>query len=532
MFSKQNLPLKKELLNSLVFDYLSDKKELNGFYNFFPDKGGFRNAIDAIRTRKYDRSLLTGILREQCKNVKNTSPASEKNIELLLNENTYTITTGHQLCLFTGPLYFIYKIFSVINLSEKLKNEFPENNFVPVYWMASEDHDFEEVNHLNIYSKKIEWHSSQKGAVGNFYTEELLNVKKELHDILGKGDNNEFLFNLFTDAYLKHSDLASATRYLVNELFGKYGLIVLDGNSKQLKESFIPFFEKDIFENIPGKNVNDSISELKSMKYEPQVNPRAVNCFYMEDGIRARIEKEGEDYKVVGTDKKFTENEFRQIIKTNEQKISPNVVLRPCYQQFILPNLAYVGGPGELAYWLEYKAMFDKLNLFYPVLVPRRFVTVIDKNTAQKINKLGFDINDVFRAEQDLVKDYLGRNAELKDLGNYKNEIEKLYSKLNEDALQADKTLGGAVEAEKQKVLNSINMIEQKINKAIKQKSENELNQIRLIKEKLFPGGIAQERVDNFSMYYSKWGKEFIDFLKDNLNYDLEKQYQLVIKED
>lgn len=531
MLSKQNFPLKKELLNSLVFDYLSGKKKLNDFYDFFPDKEGFGNALSAIQMEKYNRALLVEVLNEQSKRVKNASDPSNKNIQLLLKENTFTITTGHQLCLFTGPLYFIYKIISIINLCEKLKTEFPETNFVPVYWMASEDHDFEEVNHLNAYGKKIEWNSSEKGAVGSFKTEGLSEVKTKLQEVLGKGDNAGFLVNLFENAYLKHTDLASATQYLVNELFGEYGLVVLDGNSKKLKESFIPFFEKDIFENTPFKKVNDSLEKFKALKYEPQVNPREINCFYIGHGVRARFEKDVDGYKVAGTDRKVTKADLQHLIKSNPEKISPNVVLRPCYQQFILPNLAYVGGPGELAYWLEYKAMFDELDLFFPALVPRQLVTIIDKSTDQKINKLGFSLDDVFESEGNLIKSYLSKNADIKDLSSYKTEVDKLYSKLNEEAQQTDKTLSGAVEAEKQKVLNSINTIEQKINKAIKQKSETELNQIKAVKEKLFPGGVAQERVDNFSMYYSKWGKDFISFLKDNLTYDLEKYSLTVISE-
>jgi len=142
MFSKQHLAFTKELLNPLVSDYLSERKELNEFYDFFPDKEGFTNALSAIQMEKYNRTLLAEVLTEQSKRVKNTSTVSNNNIQLLLKENTFTITTGHQLCLFTGPLYFIYKIFSVITLCENLKSEFPENNFLPVYWIACEEYDF------------------------------------------------------------------------------------------------------------------------------------------------------------------------------------------------------------------------------------------------------------------------------------------------------------------------------------------------------------------------------------------------------
>lgn len=532
MLSKQTLELKKELINSLVFDYLSERKELNDFYDFYPDKEGYRNALSAIQLEKYNRTLLVEVLAEQSKRVKNTTIASDKNIQLLLKENTFTITTGHQLCLFTGPLYFIYKIFSVINLCEKLKSEFPENNFVPVYWMASEDHDFEEVNHFNVFGKKIEWNSSGKGAVGNFETESLSEVKIKLKEILGEGANSDFLVNLFENAYLKHSDLSSATHYLVNELFGAYGLVVVDGNSKKLKESFIPVFENDIFENVPAKKVNASIEKLKQLKYDSQVNPREINCFYMEAGLRARIEKVGEEYQVVGTDKKFSKPELQQLIKSNPEKISPNVVLRPCYQQFILPNLAYVGGPGELAYWLEYKIMFDELNLFFPVLTPRKSIIIIDNNILGKIKKLGFDMENVFENEESLVKLYLEKSDNSFNLEEHKKSIENLFKKISEETGKIDKTLNAAVEAEKQKNLNSIAALEQKTVRAIKAKLDTEVNQIKSVKSKLFPNGVPQERVGNFSTYYNKWGSEFLSSLKENITYDLESNKNIVIEEN
>ncbi|HWY10752.1 MAG TPA: bacillithiol biosynthesis cysteine-adding enzyme BshC [Bacteroidia bacterium] len=532
MLSKQILPLKKELLNLLLYDYLSQKKELIGLYNFFPDKNGFKNAIDLIRKNKYNREVLVTELTEQNKEVKNTSVLADKNTQLLLKENTFTVTTGHQLCLFTGPLYFVYKIFSTINLCEKLKEEFPENNFVPVYWMATEDHDFAEVNHFNVYGKQLEWKSEQKGAVGDFTTEGLTELQTSLKEILGNAPNVGNLISLFENAYIKHENLADATRFLVNELFGAYGLVVVDGNSKKLKETFTSVFEKDIFENVPHKKVIETISNLKDLKYESQVNPREINCFYLENNSRARIEKQGEGYSIVGTDKNFSKAELQTLIKTNPEKISPNVVLRPCYQQFILPNLVYVGGPGELAYWLEYRGMFDELGLFYPVLTPRHSITVIDSNTKQKISKLGLAVDDFSETEDVLIKKYLNKNNETKELNNYRAEIEKLYGKLNEEASVIDKTLSAAIEAEKQKALNSLANIEQKLNKAIKQRSETELNQIRSVKSKLFPENTQQERFDNFSTFYSKWGKDFLDFLKSNLKYDLVSFNRTVIEEN
>lgn len=523
MLAHKTLPIKKELFSSLMYDYLSRHEGLKEFYSFYPDKDGFKNAIQQIASFTCDRRLLVSEIKKQNELVTNTSEKSKANLELLLNENTYTITTGHQLCLFTGPLYFIYKIFSVINLAEKLKTEFPANNFVPVYWMASEDHDFAEVNHLSVYGKKLEWNSDEKGAVGDFSTAGLKEVVVQLKEILGDSVNASRLIQLFEEAYLKHTSLALATRFLVNELFGKYGLIVLDGNSADLKRSFAAFFEKDIFENTPFKKVDSSIKKLTQSKYEAQVNPREINCFYMENGLRARIEKSGNSYKVIDTSLTFSEAQLKDLIFKSPEKISPNVVLRPCYQQYILPNLSYVGGPGELAYWLEYKEMFEALGLFFPVLTPRKFVTILDINSLNKLSKLGLEMENIMENEQEMIKLYLEKSNKSFNLEEYKKSIENLFQSISSEMNKIDKTLVSSAEAEKQKNLNSLSVLEQKATRAIKAKSDTEVNQIKNIKSKLYPNGVPQERVENFATHYAKWGDDFMNVLKDKLTYDLNK---------
>jgi bacillithiol biosynthesis cysteine-adding enzyme BshC len=514
MFSVKTTTLPKAgVLNDLVKDYINQRKELAAFYGHFPNQQGFADLISQCDFN-IDREQLASILLKQSESVNNTSAETKNNIALLKDARSFTITTGHQLCLFTGPLYFIYKIFSVINLCEELNTLFPAKKFVPVYWAASEDHDFEEVNHFNAFNKTIKWESSQVGAVGDFKTSELESVLEEVKNIFGTSSNGEHLTKLFKRAYLEHNDLSHATRFLVNELFGQYGLVIVDGNDAGFKKQFVDILKKDIFKNTPSLKVNESISALKNLGYEPQVNPRAVNCFYIEHGSRARIERTGNDFTLVGTSKKFTEQELTSLIENEPEKISPNVVLRPLYQQTILPNIAYVGGPGELAYWLEYKNMFDELEIIYPILVPRSFITVIDKSVKNKMDKLGFEVEDVFKNEQELIKLFRERSNALFDLDKEKEEIEKLFVAISSKIEAVDKTLTGNVSAERQKALASLDAIAGKANRAIKQRSETELNQVKFIKDKLFPGKIPQERHDNFSAYFIKYGNEFFNSLK------------------
>ena len=206
--------------------------------------------------------------------------------------------------------------------------------------------------------------------------------------------------------------------------------------------------------------------------------------------------------------------------------------MRPLYQQKILPNIAYVGGPGEIAYWLEYKNMFDAFNIHLPILMPRNFVMLLDKGTQNKIQKLNLTIEDVFKDGEDLVKQFIKTQHDDINLEDVKTQLSKIYSYIIETVSTIDKSLIGSTEAEKQKAINGISAIEQKINKAFKQKSETDVNQIWAVKEKLFPKNTPQERYDNFSMYYQKFGKEFIYELSNQLTYDLNAFNYTILKEN
>lgn len=531
MFQKTTLPFSETgSLNKLVSDYISSKPEISELYDFSPDFNGYSAKLNKSQLFKdLNRDLLVSVLTEQAQSVSNTQALSIQNIQKLKNKNSYTVTTGHQLCLFTGPLYFIHKILSTINLSEWLQQQFPDKHFIPVYWMASEDHDFEEINHVHIFGKKVEWNSDQTGAVGNFKTSELSSVIENTTSILGNGEYAKELIHKFKEAYLNNTNLSDATRHLVNELFGKYGLVVLDGNSKVLKKEFASVFKEDIFNHTSFKFVNETIQKLNSNGYPVQVNPREINCFYMHDSIRNRIEKNNERYNVLNTSISFTQQEMEKLIEDETEKLSPNVVLRPLYQQHILPNIAYVGGPGELSYWLEYKAMFDNYKIEFPILQPRKFVMIVDKAQQQKLAKLNLKASSVFDTEKELIDTYLEQKGSTVTLDTEKNKLEELYETLLVKSIDIDKTLEASVKAELQKSLNSIQAIEAKLNKALKQRSDTELNQIKTVKAKLFPENIPQERYDNLSTYYSKWGMNLIDELKKNLE-GIELNYNVLLE--
>jgi len=308
---------------------------------------------------------------------------------------------------------------------------------------------------------------------------------------------------------------------LVNALFGSYGLIALDASDKNLKKLFIPVMKDELLHQPSMPLVLQGIKALSEAGYEAQVNPRDINLFYMLDNLRCRIEKlpGKEEYQLVNTTTRFSTSELMDELDKYPERFSPNVVLRPLYQQQILPNLAYVGGPGELAYWLEYKQFFAHFHTFFPVLMPRNFVMWVEEGVNTKMKKLGQTVSSLSNGLADIERKYAQEHAGQKmSLEQESEKIRLLYADVVTAATAADATLKALAEAELQKTLNGIKNLESKMMRSEKQKQETALNQIRTLKEKLFPGNDLQERVDNFMALYLKHGNLFIETLKKGLD--------------
>ena len=485
--------------SKLVVDYLNKNEKLQPFINHFPSLENIEKQIVEKEKHKVNRSVLVKVLKEQNSSII-LSKNSDENIEFLLDENTFTITTGHQLCLFTGPLYFIYKIISSINLVEQLKDKYPEKNFVPIFWMASEDHDFEEVNHINLFGRKISWESEQYGAVGRMKLNGFQNVLDELKQILGESENAQKLIHLFENAYLNHSTLSDASRYLVNELFGRYGLVILDADDKRLKDQFISVIKKDVLQKGFVTAIQNCSNEL-SKYYKIQAYARDINFFKLSDNKRELIKE--------SSDKKDIEN--------NPEQFSPNVLMRPLYQEMILPNIAYIGGAAEVSYWMQLKTAFEQEGIPFPILLLRNSAMIINGKQEQKFKNFGFKIEDLFLSEEELKKKYvLSQSQSDISLENEKAKLENVYNNIAEKT--SDIGLKNRIFSQLKKQLNTLNDLEQKLIREEKKKYQNSLNQIEKIKNQLFPNNSLQERHDNFIPFYLKDGENFLERIKSNFD--------------
>jgi len=489
-----------------VTDYLEDKPELRPFYAQRPDMDGFKALL---KNKKVigDRNTLAKVLTKQYEPISKLNIQNSKlvhdNINLLKADNTYTITTGHQLNIFAGPLYFIYKIVTVIKLSQQLKEKFPDKNFVPVYWMASEDHDFAEINYTNIGGKKVHWWYEASGATGRINPDTMRQALNQYKGVLGLEH---------------HADkLADATRYLVNALFGQYGLVVIDADDHDLKKEFAAIMEQDIIEQNSFKNIEATNKELEKLHVHIQVNPREINFFYLCDGLRERIVFEDGLYKVLNTEISFTKEELQKEIKTNPEHFSPNVVMRPLYQEYILPNIAYVGGGAEVVYWMELKSNFEHYKVDFPILILRNSGLIIPKQSASKIARMDLDISELFQSADTIKTNWIKKHSDHElSLREEWRELQHVFEKVRLRSYKIDPTLAKSTSAVEARLEHAINNLEKKLIKAEKSNYLTRLEQIDHIKYELFPKESLQERSENFGLFYVKWGQYFIDELIRN----------------
>jgi bacillithiol biosynthesis cysteine-adding enzyme BshC len=513
------IPFQKTgFFSKTMHDYLENNKNIQPFYNNFPDISGFHNQIEEKQKsyRLHTRITLVDALKNQY-NSFDISIKTAENLELLKQQNTFTITTGHQLNLFTGPLYFLYKIISTINLSEELSEKFPTQNFVPVYWMATEDHDFDEINYFNFDGKKVTWNRKDGGAVGRFSTEGLQEVFEVFSNHLGTSKNAKYLKNLFTDAYLKHKDLADATRFIANNLFREYGLVIIDGDDANLKQLFNPFIKEELEHKTSFTEVSQTILNLEK-NYKIQVNPREINLFYLGDDFRERIIFEDNIYKVNNTNITFTKAEILAEVDQNPKAFSPNVIMRPLYQEVILPNLCYIGGGGEMAYWFELKAYFEKVNIPFPILLLRNSVQVVSEKQAKKLEKLKISLEELFLNQNELLSKKVIENTEINtDFTDKIQFLKSQFSELKEVAKKTDVSFVNAVNAQERKQVKGLENLEKRLLKAEKRRLNDLVERITRLQNQLLPNESLEERQRNFSDYYLEYGVLFIEVLKGAL---------------
>jgi bacillithiol biosynthesis cysteine-adding enzyme BshC len=527
-FQSQYIPYSQTgKFTKIVIDYINEAPALKDFYGHAVNLEGIKSAIAERKKFKTNRQLLVDEFSNQYKDLDDCDTV-KANISALLSENTFTVCTAHQPNIFTGHLYFVYKILHTIKLAGSLKKEFPEYNFVPVFFVGSEDADLEELNHIVIDGEKYEWETNQTGAVGRMKVDD--NLLKLIDKIAGRLSVEKYgnnVIELLKKCYTKNSTIENSTFLFVHYLFKDYGLLVLLPDNAAFKNEMIAVFEDDIFNHTSSEIVSRT-SEKLARNYKAQAYPREINLFYLKDNLRNRIVPVDDHFVIHDTDIVFSKEEIKEELRAHPERFSPNVILRGLFQEVILPDVAWIGGGGELAYWLQLKELFTNYSVPFPVLVLRNSFLIVDEKYSKLLQKLNLDVVDLFKGKEVLLNEIVKReSSSVLNLSKEKEEIQHIYSEIKLLVSAIDATLAEHTSALETKQMKKISSLEKKMLRAEKRKFTAQKNQLDKIFSSLFPGDGLQERTENFMLFYSRQGNDFFKMLyEDSLS--LEQEFCVV----
>jgi bacillithiol biosynthesis cysteine-adding enzyme BshC len=529
-FQSEYLPYSQTgKFTKIVLEYIGQDSKLKDFYKHPVSLKGIQSAITERKKYSTNRRLLTDQFSIQYKNFKDCNLV-KSNIHALLDENTFTVCTAHQPNIFTGHLYFVYKIIHTIKLADTLKKELPEYNFVPVFFMGSEDADLEELNHIVIDGEKYEWKTKQTGAVGRMNVDE--NMVQLIEKIAGRllvEKYGKSVIGLLKKCFVKNSTIEESTFLLIHYLFKDYGLLVLLPDNPAFKKEMISVFEDDIFNHTSSKIVEQT-SEKLSKHYKAQAYPREINLFYLKDNLRNRIVPVNDHFIVHDTEIVFTKEEMKKETIEHPERFSPNVILRGLFQEIILPDVAWIGGGGELAYWLQLKDVFKNYSVPFPVLVLRNSFLIIDEKNKKLLQKLNFNAMALFNGKESLLDTIVNKQtSSILNLDKQKKEFEKIYDEIKTIVNTINTTLQEHTQALETRHKKKLAALEKKMLRAEKRKFSDQKKQLDSIFAALFPEETLQERIENFLLFYSLWGNDLFTMLYEN-SLTMEQEFCIVEK--
>jgi bacillithiol biosynthesis cysteine-adding enzyme BshC len=516
-----------DVFSKLITDYLEGKGTALDFVHYAPDVEGYKAAIEGRKKHPINRNLLFDVLTKQYANLPQENAVNDQ-IALLKKDSTFVVTTAHQPNLFTGPLYFFYKIIHAIQLASSLKVTFPEYDFVPVYYMGSEDADLDEVGAFNLDHKKCQWVTKQTGAIGRMEVDDaLLLLLQQLENYWAVLPQGQKAMEILKEAYQKGKTISEATLSFVHAFFGSKGLLVLQPDDAALKAAFIPVMEKELLTSFSHHAIQPTIAAL-SKEYHVQSEGRSINLFYLKDNTRARIEKQGEQFIVVDTDIQFTEKEIIAQLHQHPERFSPNVILRGVYQETILPGVVFVGGGGELAYWMELKNVFQAVGAHYPLLQLRNSFLLMSHKQAEQWAAMQFEEQDLFKPILDLEIAYVKKHAsQALDLQDQINHLTNLYTTIQNEVVKVDPTLGTHTENLAQQAKAKLLALEKKMVRAERRKQSVDIQRIHRIKKELFPQNNLQEREAHFSAWVGQYDLSWIDTIMEHST-GLESKFRII----
>jgi bacillithiol synthase len=529
----RELPVTAGGYSELFFDYLYDYKEVQPFYPLnFRETGAYESVMKGIDREKQDRTTLVEVLREQ-----NTAwgapPATMENLALLADRNTYAVVTGQQVGLFGGPLYSVYKAITAVKLARDLKRKFPKKNFVPVFWLEGEDHDFAEMNHAGIFdadggSATVSYlpggvlPERNVGAVGELAFDETITATMDaLEKTLVKSEFTPALIGKLRECYAPGRTFGEAFARWINFVLAGQGLVLFSSNNPRLKKILAPLFLQEL-DDFPASSqlVINRSAELEQ-KYHAQIKAKSINLFLFHKGGRYLIEPRETDFSLKGTRAFFTKEELAAIARDTPELLSPNVILRPLCQDTLLPTVAYVGGPSEVAYFAQIQPVYDRCGVTMPVIYPRASASIVASSLLRAMEKYGLELPEFYGDTSKITTRVVEQISEIKLDALFAGVTKNIHDALNEVKFglnEIDPTLLGALENIATKIDTTVNVLKEKSVAAQKRRNETAVRQIEKSVNGLLPGGSLQEREINILYYMNKFGPDFGGWLAEQLD--------------
>ncbi len=484
------------------------------------------------QNRNFFRSDICEVLKDQNINFRSGEKTFE-NIDLLREEDTFAIVTGQQLGFLSGPYYTILKAINTIQLSDKLNSKFPGYKFVPIFWLEADDHDFTEINNISIISKENELKNLkyfEKGQVsekylkpsGNIILDDFIDAFiSDLESSYNKTDFTDSLFAQIRNNYRQGTDLKTAFAGFMNSLIVNKGIIFIDPTDKRIKTLLKPVFEKELntFPQVCEKVINTSV-ELEE-NFTVQVKPKPINLFYIHEGNRYLLEpRENDIFALKHSRQKFSKEELFGFLETNPERFSWNVVTRPICQDYILPTVAYIGGPSEISYFAQFREVYNFFEMTMPVIYPRTSVTVLENRVKGFLEKYNVKFNELFY-EKDLSKKLLKESSVVSAdeiFSEMKEELTGIFYTYEKELSRIDANQTESFTKRNRQFLDSLDVARDKFTAFQSKQNEVLSNQFQKVLLFVFPDNTLQERVLNITYFINKYGPDFIDTLINDIS--------------
>ena len=525
-------PADLEAFPDLFVDYCTDYAAVADFYpGDWRDPGVRRTRAEQAAARPADRDVLADVLADQNAGW-GGGDATQRNVEALRDPETVAIVTGQQVGLFTGPLYTIYKTITTLQLAEEWAEQ-TGRTVVPVFWVEGEDHDFAEISTAQVLRRNevvsLDYAPGvpeNPGPVGRRpLTDAIDDVLDRLDEALPPSDFKPAVMEHVRAAYQSGTQLEDAFAHLLRSLFPDEGLVLMNPDDERLKALTRPLFRRELEDAAtPAARVEAAGQALRDRGYHAQVRARPTNLFWLGDDGRHPIDQGDDDrFTLRHTDRSFAKAELLDRLADAPARFSPNVVLRPLMQDWLLPTAAYVAGPGEVSYFAQYGDVYDWAGLDMPLIHPRASVSLVEGKVQTVLDKYDLSVCQ-FRAQlealfQDVVVDTMEVDIDAV-FQEATTEMHKALNALKPEVGAVDQTLTSSAEATRAAIVEEMNDLKQRTVRAEKRHRDDVRAQLEKAQVNLRPEGALQERTVNVLYYLNKYSLDLLKDLRTTLSTD------------